>query len=183
MIPKLDKTFYSLPQAAKLLYLTGMPRQFCVGPDRENLFANTKLTDRILTSAEQSAKFKEIHREFPSDSITIISSWPNDQDALATACSLVRHYVTTGTRNIEFVHPTEQFPRDAERLKDLYVLTGIHEKDPDILHHVRRWARSSMGTPRVLVVTTMEPYKWCYDQLGCLPQFLFHAKLPGKSIG
>jgi hypothetical protein len=166
-----------------MCYLTGMPRQFCVAQDVIPTFAPTKLTQRILTSIEQGNKFQEIQKEFLPDSLTVISSSPTDQDALKVTCGLVKRYIQAGHRNIEFAHPTEHLPKETSYPKELYVLTGIHEKDLDVLHHVRRWARSSLGIPRILVVTTGEPYRWCNEQLGCLPQFIFHVRLAGKLIG
>lgn len=184
MKPRLDYSFKSLPGEQKLFYLTGMPRSTVIAPDYEPLFANVRLSDQqALSTTTQKEKYAELLKGFPTDGFSVFASHPSDQEALHVASMLVKHYIRSDIKDIEYVLPGEHYPRDTERLKSLYVLMGVHEDDKNLVHDVRRWVRGPIGVPRFLVLTSNNPYQWCLDRLGCKPDFLFSMRQVGKFLG
>jgi hypothetical protein len=181
MIPRLTSAFYRLSTENRPLYRIGMPLEG-IEPGGEVRFGNFRTNKTVITTAVQQAAFRKI-QEVPIDSVAsaVFCSQP-DRYALQAACSLIRKAYGEGFREIEFVHPSEPLPR-VEDTKALYVLTGLNQDDSETTRQARRWFYARHGASVWAIVTTTEPYRYCSESLGKIPEFLFLCQPSGTSVG
>lgn len=183
MIPKRDHSFYRLPPDLRALYLTGMPKVYLDAPNTTPHFKNEKTAKGVLKSQTQQEAYEFIKTtELGDQRFILFCSFPSDQQAMLSVAGLLREKHRAGFNKFEFVHPAENLPHH-DLVKDLYVVTGVHESDASIVSQVRKWIRTPLGAEIWVVLTAREPYRWFNEVLGVQPQYLFSFKEAVVSVG
>lgn len=182
MQPKRSQAYFGLTSEGKVCYHNGMPLRQCQSQSNGVIFRGEKIGDKIISAADQKKVFDVFRQHIPTDPQVSIFSSPNtDEDALEAASLLLRGYVGSGWGGFEFVNQDDTPPYDAELVKDLYILMGVHHDDP--CGWIRRWVRGRLGVPVWICLTAPKPVEWYQDKLGIKPDFLFSVKGQAVSSG
>lgn len=183
---KLGPEYYGLDSEGKVLYHIGLPLRYIKSEPMQFYFNNEPLpSGKILSAQDQGVVFNEFYKNPVVDQgLTVFNSHPTDSDAMEAVGSLLKYYVNQlRFDNIEFVHPTEQIPQDPDDRADIYILTGVHYKDPMIMPHVRRWVNYPTGCQIWLVSNAPKAFSWCVDELGKKPDALFSFQKAVIQVG
>jgi hypothetical protein len=189
MQPRKDANYFKLPQSVRGLYLTGMPAAYLKEDARSFNFRNEKTSKGVLTQAIQRQTFDQFLEVVPGEQqFTLFASAPTDHEALLCCTQILKnHWRKNSYAGFEFVSPSEIPPRPSEdmieKAKSLYILVGVHFKDLDVVHQVRRWVRTPHGSAVWVIGTGEGPLEWATTQLGVKPSFLFSLKETGTSVG
>jgi hypothetical protein len=188
MIPRKDPSYYRLPAAQRVLYLTGMPLAYVNEAPRAYTFRNERTSRGTqLTAAMQRACLEEFRKVPPGEQqFTLFSSNPTDHEALLCCTEILRfHCEKNRFFQFEFVAPSEPLPQqeDPQDRKHLYILLGVNFQDEQMTHLVRRWVRAPHGSAIWVIGAGSSPLEWAQKKLGIRPDFLFSLKETGTSLG
>ena len=188
MTPRKDSDFYKLRHMhEKVCYLNGMPKLYITGPEREPEFAQFKCNSRFITAAQQKKTYDAMKDNWGSSHSAFFISSPHDREAMMASCHLLRRHAQKKFKSFEFISPFEDLrytkPSDDHDIRELYILIGANERDPECTHRIRRWMRQPHGASIWVVGVAADPYKWAADSLGCVPDYMFWLKKAGMSVG
>jgi len=188
MTPRRDAEFFKLKNPMdKVCFLNGMPKSYITAQDKDPEFVNFKCHSRVITSALQKKAYEGIRENWGSAHTACFLSSPHDRDAMSASCQLVRQLARArGFKSFEFVSPFEDMPflknKDLPP-KELYVLTGMNEKDIEMTHRIRRWMKTPHGASVWVVGASTNPYLWVSEELRSIPSYIFWIKRSGVSVG
>lgn len=183
--PKPNKTYFGLSTADRGLYMAGVPLDILqAGAVEESiLFGNEKISAGVLTTAYQTKYYTQILEAHPENIVGpgIWASHPNDFQAQRAVLKVIKKFDELHKfRSVRYIHPS--LPYLAELQENLVILQGVSDKDPEIVHHVRRWLRNPFGIQCWVILTSPNPFKWCQEELGIIPNLLFKIQA-GKTAG
>lgn len=182
MQPKRSQAYYGLTSEGKVCYHNGMPIRQCQSETSGILFRTEKVGEQLIQTTDQKKIFDIFRKHIPADpQVSLFCSSNTDEDALEAASLLLRGYVKSGWASFQFVNQDDVPPYDAELVKDLYILMGVHQDDP--CGWVRRWVRGRLGVPIWICLTAPKPVDWYQTRLGIKPDFLFSVKNTARAAG